>query len=204
MFTRQIAQIIFELIIEGRPLNAGRYMAFTHSISFATDLAANFGCNRFRITPDIVSKLLRAAIWSHCAVQFESEQTPFPRTGGKFSLIIIQSRGEFQTCCFAQDLIWNMLFGSYVIFLLRDQWLIERLSDAMGAALVGSNSLPIPPKFSFHSNFHMKKKVTCCRQKFQVYKALKPCWLLSWVSITRVVAYFPQASRLRLAATAAY
>ena len=56
-------------------------MAFKHCISFATYLAANFGCNRFRITPDIVSKLLRAAIWSRCAVRFESEQTPFPRTG---------------------------------------------------------------------------------------------------------------------------
>ena len=34
----------------------------TGSISCATNLAANFGCNRFGITPDIVSKLLRAAI----------------------------------------------------------------------------------------------------------------------------------------------
>ena len=29
-----------------------------------------------------------------------------------------------------------MLFCSYVIFLLRDQWLIDRFSEAMGAALV--------------------------------------------------------------------
>ena len=43
-------------------LVSGHYMAFKHSISFATYLAANFGCNRFRIIPDIVSKLLRAAI----------------------------------------------------------------------------------------------------------------------------------------------
>ena len=56
-------------------------MAFKHRISFATDLAANLGCDRFRITPDIISKLLRAAIWSRCAFQFESEQTPFPWTG---------------------------------------------------------------------------------------------------------------------------
>ena len=34
-----------------------------------------------RIMPDIVSKLLRFAIWSSCAVRFESEQTPFPWTG---------------------------------------------------------------------------------------------------------------------------
>ena len=53
---------IFKSKIEARPVNAGHYMAFKHCISFATYLAANFGCNRFRITPDIVSKLLRAAI----------------------------------------------------------------------------------------------------------------------------------------------
>ena len=33
--------------------------------------------------------------------------------------------------------------------------MIKRLSEAMGAALVGNNFLPIPLKFSFH----MKKKV---------------------------------------------
>ena len=54
-------------------------MAFKHRISFATNLDANFRCDRFRITPYIVSKLLRAAIRSRYAVQFdgESEQTPF-------------------------------------------------------------------------------------------------------------------------------
>ena len=56
-------------------------MALKHFISFATFLAANFGCYRFRIIPDIVSKLLRAAMWSRCDVWFGFEQTPFPRTG---------------------------------------------------------------------------------------------------------------------------
>ena len=59
---RHIAKKIFKSEIEARHVNAGHYMAFKHCISFATYLAANFGCNRFRITPDIVSKLLRAAI----------------------------------------------------------------------------------------------------------------------------------------------
>ena len=36
-----------------------------------------------------------------------------------------------------------MRFCSYVIFLLRNQWLIEGLSEAMGAALVGNNFSPI-------------------------------------------------------------
>ena len=59
---RQIAQKIFKSKIEARPVNAGHYMAFKHRISFATNLAVNLGCNRFRITPDIISKLLRTAI----------------------------------------------------------------------------------------------------------------------------------------------
>ena len=50
---------IFKLKIEARPVNAGHHMAFKHHISFATNLTANFGCNRFRIMPD---KLLRATI----------------------------------------------------------------------------------------------------------------------------------------------
>ena len=57
-----VGQKIFKSKIEARPVKAGHYMAFKHRISFATDLAANFGCIPFRIMPDIVSKLLRAAI----------------------------------------------------------------------------------------------------------------------------------------------
>ena len=93
-----------------------------------------------------------------------------------------------------------MQFCSYVIFLLRDQWLIERLSEEMGAALVGNNFSPIPSKFSFQ----MKKKSNSTRDsRPEIYKALKPCWLLNWVSIARVVACFPQASLSLPAVTAA-
>ena len=38
----------------------------------------------------------------------------------------------------------TLLFCSYVIFLLRDCWLIERLSEPMGMALVCNNFSPIP------------------------------------------------------------
>ena len=65
-------------------------MAFKHRISFATDLAANLGWNRFRIMPDIISKLLRAAIWSRCAVQFKSEQSPFPWTSRRLRSAALQ------------------------------------------------------------------------------------------------------------------
>ena len=37
----------------------------------------------------------------------------------------------------------------------------------------------------------------------KIYKALKSCWILNWVSIARVVACFPQESLSRPAATAA-
>ena len=47
----------------------------------------------------------------------------------------------------------------------------------------------------------MEKKSDSSRP--EIYKALKPYWLLKWVSIGRVVACFPQASRARPAATAA-
>ena len=57
-------------------LVSGHYMAFKHCISFATDLATNFGCYRFRITPDIISKLLSIAIGSRCAV-LNLSRSPF-------------------------------------------------------------------------------------------------------------------------------
>ena len=95
-------------------------MAFKHRISFATDLAANFGDSQNRM------------------FQIESIQN--------------------------QDSIWNMWFCSYVIILLRDQWLIERLSEEMGVALVGNNFSPVPSKFSFH----MKKKGDSSRP--EIYK----------------------------------
>ena len=98
----QIAQKIFKSKIEARPVNAGHYMAFKHHISFATDLTANFGCNRFKIKPDIVSKLLRAAISSRCAVRLESEQMPFPRTAwtGRRLRSAALHRIRFGTCGF--------------------------------------------------------------------------------------------------------
>ena len=58
------------------------YVAFNlkHSISFATYLAANFGWDWFRVMLEIVSKVLRAAIWSGCSIRLESVQMPFSWT----------------------------------------------------------------------------------------------------------------------------
>ena len=44
-------------------------MVFKYCILFVTYLAANFGCNQFRIMPEIVSRLLHISI--SVAVQFD-------------------------------------------------------------------------------------------------------------------------------------
>ena len=56
---------------------------------------------------------------------------------------------------------------------------------------------PIPSKLSFHTEKKSDSSLP------DIYKALIPFWLLNWVSITRVVARFPQASLSRPAATVA-
>ena len=96
----------------------------------------NLGCNRLRNMPEIVSK--RAGIWSGCAVWLESAQTPLSLTA----------------CCLAQDTIWIIPRDQcmFVSVLPRDQRMIERLSEAMIAALV-CNKLSRNP-----SNFHFRVK----------------------------------------------
>ena len=54
VYKGRLLKKIFRLKIKACPVKAGHYMAFKHLVSFATNLAANFGCNLFRITPDIV------------------------------------------------------------------------------------------------------------------------------------------------------
>ena len=90
---------------------------------------------------------LRHLKWLCCSM--ESEVTPFPLIGRWYRPA-------------ALDLIRNMWFCSYVIFLLRDEWMIERFSKAVSAALVSNNLFPILWKF----HFPWKKKVTCCFPKF--------------------------------------
>ena len=77
-------------------------MAFKHPIWFSTDRAANFGCYRFRITPDIAPKLLRARPRRNLksyAVRLKSEQTPFPRRGRRLRSAALH-RIRFGTCGF--------------------------------------------------------------------------------------------------------
>ena len=63
-----------------------------------------------------------------------------------------QLHGEI--CCFAQTSNRNLLICSNALFLLRDKWMIERLSEAMSTALVDNKFLLILLKIPFH----MKRK----------------------------------------------
>ena len=103
---------IFKSKIEARPVDAGLYMAFKYRISFASNLTANFGCNRLRITPDNVFKLLRAAILNRCAVRFESEQTPFLKQVVDLDLLL----------CTGLDSEHAVLFQCHIFYSETNDW----------------------------------------------------------------------------------
>ena len=172
------------LQIEARPVKAGHCVAFKHHISLVTDLAAYFGCDRFRIMPDIVSKLLRDVIWSRCALRFESEQTLFPWTGGRFRSAALR-RILFGTCDFVPI--------SYFYSETNDR------SKDWAKKWVRLWSATTSRQFIENLILHEKKWLVSARY----LQSIKPFWLLKWVSIARVVACFPQASRSWPAATAA-
>ena len=65
VLSSKLLKKFFKSKMKARTVNAGLFMAFKYHISFATDFVANFGCDLFRIIPEIVEKNL------------ESEQTPF-------------------------------------------------------------------------------------------------------------------------------
>ena len=100
-----------------------------------------------------------------------------------------------------------MLFCSYVIFYSEtNEWMKDWAKQwALPWLATTSSQLNLLYQLNlsqFHGNFisHERKSDLSLHE---IYKALKPCWLLNWVSIARVVACFPQASRSRPAATAA-
>ena len=66
-----------------------------------------------------------------------------------------------QKIAISVECLMNMWFCSYVICLLRDQLIMERLSKAMGAALVSNNFLPIPSKISFHMKTKNDSLASC-------------------------------------------
>ena len=93
-----------------------------------------------------------------------------------------------------------MLLCSYVIFWLKDQWMIKRLSKATGAALVCNNFTPIPSKISFHMGIKSYSLNVSFRPEPKTFLALglsqysKSC---SMFSSSEQVAASSDCSRIR-------
>ena len=81
----------------------------------------------FCAPPSEVAALFDSNLSRRCAVRFESEQTSFPRAGRRFRSAALH-RIRFGTCCFV-----------LMSYFYSETNLIERLSEAMDAALVGNN-----------------------------------------------------------------
>ena len=137
----------------------------------------NFICDRFGC------KLWLLLIQNHAWHSFLA----FALHSRKLMLCLIQiwadtlslDMSSIQTCCFAQDSIENMQFCSYVIYLLRDEWMAKRFSEAMGAALVATTSC----QFYRYFISHEKKKWLVAARNLQSIKAasrecqgLPPTW----------------------------
>ena len=123
-------------------------------------------------------------IWLQTLVAIDSEscQTLFPSFCALPSEVAVLldsnlSRRPFLGHVIYLDLLLFTRFDSehavcsYVIFLLTDQWLIERLRAAMIAALVCTDFSPIQLNISFH----MKNESDWLQPK--IYKPSKPFWL---------------------------
>ena len=109
-----------------------------------------FCCYLSRFMPEIVSKFFLIAVWSVCAVQLEREQMPFSQTDHWFGSVELSGSNSEHG---------NMLFCSHALLLLRDHWMIWRLSKVMSAALV--------------SNIFAKKNSVFCACPLQPAKAVQ-------------------------------
>ena len=140
----------------------------------------------FCAAPSEVAVLLKVVL--------QAEQAPFPLTGRWLRSAALH-RIRLGTCGIVPML--------YVYSETNEiEWMIESLSEAMGAAFVGNKFSGIPSKFSFH----MKKKWLSAARNLQSIKTFLTLELRLtsyWVIIARVVACFPQASLSLPAATAA-
>ena len=152
-------------------------MALKHRISFATDLAANFDWNRFRIMPDIDSKLLRAAIRSRCAVQFQSEQTPFPWKGRiSFATDLAVNFG-----CNRFRIVPDIVLWADSIYVFCCQWSCEYHWDELRSTIPVMSQSPSHSTWIISpSKYHKKTQVLLMISSkvklFQVEKSV-PAWL---------------------------
>ena len=94
-------------LVQSMQVSTCQYMAFKQGISFAIILTVNFGFNRFWIMPEIISKILRTAIWRCCTLWLESGQTPFTRTGRRLRPASLR-RIRFGSFGFVQKMVKKM------------------------------------------------------------------------------------------------
>ena len=129
---------------------------------------------------NIAFHLLPIWLQTLVAIDSESRLTSFPSFCALPSQLILKllrcsiriwadalssDRSSIQTCCFAQDSIWNMWICSYVIFLVRDQWLIEDWAKQWARPWSATASR------QFHRNFISHKKKIEANRGTQIRKS---------------------------------
>ena len=129
--------------------------------------------------PDIVSKLLCAAIWSCCAVWFESEQMTFSKTGcrlrsGALQMIQFGTRLQQAVLLLCHNFTQSLSQRSI------NDWKIESMVQLW--FVITSRSIE-----NFLVHFAWKRSVLSLPES---YNAQKPFWLSNWVRISSVVARF--------------
>ena len=121
--------------------------AFKNSISFATDLAANFGFGRFKLLPEIVSKLLSTDIWSATvAVLFNWNLSTRPFLGYVVDVELLLCTGIDSK----HGDMNQMMILILSLTLLRDQRMIERLSEARARLWSVKSSHKVHRKFHLY------------------------------------------------------
>ena len=139
-----------------------KYMASKHSSSFKADLAANFGCDRFRFMPDTVPQLCVPP--SEVAVQFDNFDLNLSRGFLLRQVVDLDPRLQFGTLgSFPQAMPY---------FELRDWWMIKDWAMRWESLWSAAKSHQFHFKL-FHCDSNMKKVPSCVwRSKLpKIYKS---------------------------------
>ena len=172
---RKIAQkssnLKSKLVLSGS-VNAGHYVAFKYRISFVRDLAENFGCYRFRITPDIVSKL--CAQPSEVTALFNSNLSRHPFLGQVVDTDMLLCTG------FDSEHAVLMICHIFAQRRMNDRKIQRSDGRCLGRQQLLADSKEI--------SFQMKKKSDSSWP--EIYKALKPYWLLELIQYRKSGSMF--------------
>ena len=158
-------------------------MAFKHLISFATFWAANFGC--YLVAVDSESRLIWlsrfCAPLSEVAVLLDSNLSRHPILRQVVELDLLLCIG------FNSERVVLFLCHIFTQRQMTDSKIERSDGHCFGRQKLVAYSI---------ENFTSYEKKKSDSSLPEIYKALKSCLLLNWVSIARVVACFLQASLL--------